>query len=460
MSSPWTRRGFMHLALGAGGARYARLGAAQRRRVGIVGGGMAGVSLAWLLDGLRDVTLIEAAPALGGNVQSVSLEVDGSPVVVDIGAQFFHPGPHPTYVRLLGVLGLLREVHSFSSAITLHAAGEANPRFVSPILPGRAWPLLPEWNRAGIEAFAVAFTEAKKREDEDASWDVTLEEWLASLGLAREQWEGMVLPWAASLFSGDIEQARGLSARAAMIFAAKALPENPAEPIPYYVLKPGMGEPIQRMAASFTTVEVSTGTPVTSVARGAAGGFSIAYGDGAVAEVDDLVLASSGPSTLQLLGGLPDTAAQQSALAAMEFRDAQLAVHTDAAYAHANAQYWSFLNSGIEGGHCEASTWMAGVLAGPPPETAAKIWKSWVTNRSEPPAQVLAEARFRHMLPTTGTLRAQNELSPLQGRDGVWIAGGYTRPYDSQETALLSAIEIAKGLTGRSARLQALPGGR
>jgi hypothetical protein len=50
----------------------------------------------------------------------------------------------------------------------------------------------------------------------------------------------MLLPWAASLFSGDIDQARGLSARAAMIFAASAVPANPLEPTVYYVLKHDM----------------------------------------------------------------------------------------------------------------------------------------------------------------------------------------------------------------------------
>jgi hypothetical protein len=33
----------------------------------------------------------------------------------------------------------------------------------------------------------------------------------------------------------------------------------------------------------------------------------------------------------------------------------------------------------------------------------------------------------------------------------LWFAGGYLYPYDAQETALLSAIEVANGLNGGSA---------
>ena len=77
--------------------------------------------------------------------------------------------------------------------------------------------MLAPWNFAGLIAFAVGFGAARLREEAEGSWTTTLEEWLPTLGLTREQWEGMLLPWAASLFSGSIEQARTLSARSAMI---------------------------------------------------------------------------------------------------------------------------------------------------------------------------------------------------------------------------------------------------
>jgi uncharacterized protein len=66
------------------------------RRTGIIGAGMAGVSLAWLLDGERDVVLLEAQPEIGGTVQSVAVDLDGQSFVVDIGAQYFNPGPYPS----------------------------------------------------------------------------------------------------------------------------------------------------------------------------------------------------------------------------------------------------------------------------------------------------------------------------------------------------------------------------
>ena len=86
----------------------------------------------------------------------------------------------------------------------------------------------------GLLAFFTTFTAARAREQNDESWSLTLGDWLPTLGLSQEQWEGIILPWAASLFSGNIDQALGMSARAAMLFAAKALPDDLTDPVVYY----------------------------------------------------------------------------------------------------------------------------------------------------------------------------------------------------------------------------------
>jgi uncharacterized protein len=417
-----------------------------RRTVGIVGGGMAGVSLAWLLGGKCDVMLLEAAPAIGGNVRTVAITLDGQTFAVDMGAQYFHPALYPTYVTLLGLLGLLREVHSFTASITLEKPEGATPLFVSPVLPGRTWPLVVPWNGAGLQAFAVAFAAAKKREEENGDWNVTVQDWLRTLNLTQQQWEGMVLPWVASLYSGSIEQARGLSARAAMIFAARALPEKPTDPIQYSVLKPGMAGVLRRMVERSSGVEVRTSARVSLVRRAPSGGFAIACTDGRHIHVDEVVFASSGPATLELLNGLPDTAAQRTALQNITFHDATLALHTDPIYASPKADYRSFFNAQIRGAYCEASMWLVNALPGAPAATAGKLWKSWITHRTQLPGQVLALTSFRHMLATPSTLQAQRMLLSKQGQGNVWFVGGYTRPYDSQETALVSAIDVAQRL--------------
>ena len=359
----WSRRRLMRALAGAAAIPVLHAAGAPLPRTGIVGAGMAGVSLAWLLDGQRDVLLLEAQPETGGNIETEEVNLDGYNFVVDLGAQYFNPGPYPTYVKLLSLLGLTADEYSFAASITLFDPSESTPRFVSPVLPQRVWPLLALWNWTGLGAFATAFPAAQQLENENASWDLTMEAWLQSLNLSEQQSSGMIVPWAASLYSGSIEEAMGYSARAAMIFAAEALPANPLQPVMYSVLNSGMAEVLSLMLAQTSTVQVLTGTPVIGIERGQQGGFTLYSANGRVFPVDELVLACSGPPALSLLASIPGTELQQAALAGIEFRPSRLALHTDPIYAPANPLEWSFFNAEIEGGYCEASMWLANVLS-------------------------------------------------------------------------------------------------
>src|SRR5688572_21063524 len=106
MSASWTRRDVLKTIAATAATPVLAHAGQPRRTVAIIGAGMAGVSVAWLLDQQRDVVLLESRDSIGGNVRSLDVDLDGNQVTVDLGAQFFHPGPYPVYTTLLESLGL------------------------------------------------------------------------------------------------------------------------------------------------------------------------------------------------------------------------------------------------------------------------------------------------------------------------------------------------------------------
>ena len=60
-----TRRDLIRALIGGTALAGHGVGAAQAGSVGIIGGGMAGVSLAWMLDGARNVVLLESGDTVG-----------------------------------------------------------------------------------------------------------------------------------------------------------------------------------------------------------------------------------------------------------------------------------------------------------------------------------------------------------------------------------------------------------
>ena len=61
-------------------------------KIGIVGGGAAGLTSAWLLGDQHEVTLFEADDRLGGHAHTIEIETDGQRLEVDAGFQFFGAG--------------------------------------------------------------------------------------------------------------------------------------------------------------------------------------------------------------------------------------------------------------------------------------------------------------------------------------------------------------------------------
>jgi uncharacterized protein len=70
------------------------------------------------------------------------------------------------------------------------------------------------------------------------------------------------------------------------------------------------------------------------------------------------------------------------------------------------------------------------------------------------PQQVLHDVNYRHLVPTPASIQAQQQLRALSGNGGLWFAGGYLHPYDSQETALVSAMDVAAAIAPAAARLR------
>jgi uncharacterized protein len=455
------RRAF--LKAGAAAALTASLPRSLRGaapRVGIVGGGLAGVATAWLLEGVAEVVLFESRPQVGGHAHTVSVPVAGEPFVVDVGAQFVARGPHPTYMRLLELLGLLDPAAPDEDAttdvemtITVAETGATRPIFLSPTT-GRAWTLLAPWNLPALAAFAV-FRRAALRLVRRNDWSVPVGEWLARLPIAAEPRERLIVPLLAAMVGCTNDQARALSALGAVLFIAKALPERPLDPVRYANSDIGLGGNVAALAAASGSSTVSLAAPIAGLDALPGGGYRLHTEGGLVEDVDLLVLATPPHAAATLIGDLPGHGGTAALLAGFEYFAAEVSVHRDPAYMPARRRHWSSYNVLVEDGRAEASVWY-GALRPAADGSAPLLFKSWASARSAAPADEVVRRSFRHPLVTPAFLQRQAQLAPRQGQGGVYFAGSYTREVDSQETALASAIEVVRRVAPGAPNLVAL----
>lgn len=89
----------------------------MRKRIAIVGGGVAGLTSAYLLSRRHDVTLFEAESRLGGHAHSVEVEPG---IFVDTAFLIFNSHSYPRFLKLLSRLGVTEAVRATDMSMGFH----------------------------------------------------------------------------------------------------------------------------------------------------------------------------------------------------------------------------------------------------------------------------------------------------------------------------------------------------
>ena len=440
-------------ALGVAATLAGPAAAARRERVAVIGAGAGGVAAAYFLAGTYDVEIFEARSRIGGHCDSRTIDYRGHPVTVDLGAQFFHPDTHPIYVTLLEELGLYdpaspgsRKTHAAPGSLCVFGVGGGPPRFTS------THPFDTPANALGFAKFTQL---ARQAVLDSLAWGVTVDEWIASLPLEPAFKADVLYPWITATIGCSRAAAAGVSARSILQTFALAFPENPAAGATTYNSKIGLQGNLRRMLDRARGARVHRSSPVRALHRSPEG-WVLRTPAGRKGPYRYVVMNAPprvGGKLLRPLPGLGDAAAL---LDRYGYFDSRLLIHRDPAYMYADRAYWTAYNAGVDGRQCEGSAWI-GALHDPLPSGATvDLFKSWATRRRADPSRVLLQRRFKHPLITPDAIRAARALRPLQGRHGLYFSGSYTTGADLQETALYSAIEVAKAVATDSPTLTSL----
>jgi predicted NAD/FAD-binding protein len=105
---------------------------------------------------------------------------------------------------------------------------------------------------------------------------------------------------------------------------------------------------------------------------------------------------------------------------------------------------------------CEGSVWYGALQPRLHSGATIDVFKSWAERRRHDPRHILLERRFKHPVISRAAIKAARALRPLQGRAGLYFSGVYTTGFDSQESAIYSAMKVAEALAPRSPPLTSL----
>jgi predicted NAD/FAD-binding protein len=414
----------------------------QRLDIAVVGSGIAGLSCAWLLARRHRVTLLEAAPRVGGHVNTIEVAGPDGPVPVDSGFIVYNEATYPNLTALFRHLGVATQPSEMSFAVSLD---EGELEYAGTTLAGlfaqrrnlfrpRFWRMLRDLLR---------FYRAAPRDLPALAEGVTLGEYLLRNGYGAGLRDDHLLPMAAAIWSGGTARLADYPAASFIRFCANhGLLQVTGRP-QWRAVAGGSATYVRKLLADFAGV-VETGQPVRSVRR-FADHVELHTGTGDVRRFDRVVLATSAPRALEMLGDA--TADEQELLGAFGATRNIAVLHSDPALMPRRRAVWSswnYLGSRARGGELCVTYWMNRLQAIP----GARDW--FVTlNPPRPPAAgtLLHSEMYEHPLFDGAAIRAQRHLWRLQGVRHTWFCGAWFGA-GFHEDGLQAGLAVAEQLGG------------
>jgi predicted NAD/FAD-binding protein len=414
-------------------------------RIAIVGAGAAGLCAAWLLDEEHEVTIFEQAERLGGHAHTVEVELAGERAGIDAGFEFFSGGRFPTFTRLLAQLGV--QVRQYPLTATFYTT---HPRYACLLPPLRAG--RPVWSAVGLRqvldllqlAYALHRAGPLMRARDPS---ITLDQYLSRLPVAASFKRDFLRPFLLAGWGVAPEEFGSFSAYNVLSYSYWHRPAGLA-PYSWSEIVGGTQAYVRALVQSLTRAEVRTASPVARLTRRGEQ-LGVQTADGADHAFDHVILATNARAAQQLLAEVEGAEELRRILGQIEYFPTTIAVHGDTRLMPARREHWSVVNTRYDGVHSANTIWKRWKSRQP-------IFRSWVTFEPQLPEPLYALAHYEHAKVNTAYFDAQPRLAALQGRHHLWLAGTYLHDIDSHESAIVSAVTLARKLAPGSTRLRQL----
>ena len=418
----------------------------RSQRIAIIGGGISGLSAAYLLAPDHAVTLFEAASELGGHARTVLAGKNGDQPV-DTGFIVFNYANYPHLTRMFQELDVpvAKSNMSFGASIN-NGQIEYSITNLCALLAQPSNLLKPGFLRMVRDILKFN----KYAGGMDTNETMTIGDLVDELGLGAWFQNYYLMPLCGAIWSTPATEIRRFPAQALIQFFRNHALLSRHGQHQWWTVDGGSTQYVQRLEHHLRSrgVAIRKATPVNKVIR-ADGGCTIHSDAGAHEPFDQVIFACHSDQALSMLQD--PSPQEQSALSAIRFQDNEMVLHCDEQQMPRRRATWS--------------SWVYKIdTARPQPAIGVTYWMNRLQNIPEsdplfvslnpvdpvPDHLIYDQKTFRHPVFDAPALAAQKQLRDLNGQNNTWFAGAYTR-HGFHEDGFASAARIARLLEKQTA---------
>lgn len=407
-------------------------------KIAIIGGGIAGNTLAYYLHKQHDITLFEANDYIGGHTHTHEVTVGGQKHAVDTGFIVFNDKTYPEFEHILRETGVAWRDSNMSFSVRNEASGlEYNGTTLNSLFAQRRNLLSPAFYRMILDILRFNKTSLALLATGD---EIPLGDYLKRQGYSSQFIRDYIVPMGAAIWSTDSEQMLQFPARFFVRFfhhhGMLTVDQRPQ----WRTIVGGSARYLEKITAGYRD-RIQLNAAVQAVQRDTQG-VTVTTQNGQSQRFDFVFFACHSDEALQILGA-EATTAERDILGAIPYQDNTVYLHTDARLMPQRKLAWAAWNYHVTAqatGKVQV-TYNMNILQGIQSSEPLLVTLNYTDAIA--PDKVIKKLHYRHPLYTLAGAQAQARHAEISGKHRTGYAGAYWRNgfHEDGVVSALAAIQ-------------------